>query len=772
MRIKIKYNFILKILMCLINSFFCLYSQENHNYAEALQKSLYFYDAEKCGIGVKSGLLKWRGDCHTEDARIPLTTKTTNLSQDFINKNKENLDPDNDSCIDVSGGFHDAGDHVKFGLPQTYAASTLGWGLYEFKDAFIKIDEYEHIKNILRWFADYFLKSAFYDDLGNIVAFCYQVGDGTVDHTYWGPPELQLSNKYPRPVYFATKETPASDQAAGASAALALMYLNFKNEDTNYSDKCLKTAKDLYDFAKANRGLGFSGGFYNSSYDEDELSWAAIWLYIATNNSIYLEDIIKVDETGKYVGWLAKIINSREDKWQNIWVHSWDVVWGGVFIVLSYLTNNDFFDYIARWNIEYWSGITHQEQNDNNYLKKTPGGFSFLTVWGSARYNTAAQLCALVYHKHKNRTDFADWAKSQMDYILGNNPLKRSYVVGYSSNYAKHPHHRAAHGSTTNSMDDPPEHRHILWGALVGGPGANDEHNDVTSDYVYNEVAIDYNAAFVGALAGLVTYYGQNHKPLVSFPPVESDTLAYYVESKLEQENSERTQLTIRINNISSFPPHFEDSISIKYFFSIEELFPYNQGINDISFQVMYDEQKSSYEGAVNIRGPFVWNLEKGVYYIEIDWSGYKIFGKRDIQVALVAKQDANWKSHWDPQNDWSRQGITNSFLINPHICLYLGKTKVFGEEPQNTYEIMNKNYQILPSPHELLLLNKRAKELILYCKNHNFNVVLYTVLGKKIGSFYINERSTIKVPSNISGCVLIKILLDNSIFYKKIFLR
>jgi len=31
-----------------------------------------------------------------------------------------------------------------------------------------------------------------------------------------------------------------------------------------------------------------------------------------------------------------------------------------------------------------------------------------------------------------------------------------------------------------------------------------DQHVDRTNDYIYNEVAIDYNAAFVGACAGLL----------------------------------------------------------------------------------------------------------------------------------------------------------------------------------------------------------------------------------------------------------------------------
>ena len=137
-----------KILACLLITSMLLNSgtsqikvakaEEKYNYAKALQLSMYFYDANKCGPGVHGGELSWRGDCHIEDREIPLKPRDeqgygTNLSAEFISANKETLDPDGDGCVDLSGGFHDAGDHVNFGLPQSYSASTLGWGYYEFR---------------------------------------------------------------------------------------------------------------------------------------------------------------------------------------------------------------------------------------------------------------------------------------------------------------------------------------------------------------------------------------------------------------------------------------------------------------------------------------------------------------------------------------------------------------------------------------------------------------------------------------------------------------
>ena len=141
------------------------YDDVEVNFAKALQYVLYFYDAEMCGkdvnpkTGEKLRQLEWRGPCHVEDYAIPLQPVDmegadakfgTNLSQEFIDEYRDILDPDGDGTIDCGGGMHDAGDHVKFGLPGSYAASTVGWGYYEFRDAYKKSGQQEHVGIVLR----------------------------------------------------------------------------------------------------------------------------------------------------------------------------------------------------------------------------------------------------------------------------------------------------------------------------------------------------------------------------------------------------------------------------------------------------------------------------------------------------------------------------------------------------------------------------------------------------------------------------------------------
>ncbi|OOM77149.1 endoglucanase 1 precursor [Clostridium puniceum] len=523
-------------------------AETTDNYAKALQLSLYFYDANQCGNVSGTNRLTYRGDCHLADEKVPLIPKSggkgTNLSASFIAANKNVLDPDENGSVDLSGGYHDCGDHVKFGMTQGYSGSTLGWGYYEFKNSYAKIGEQDHIENILRWFNDYFMRCTFRDANGNVVAFAYQVGDGNTDHGYWGAPELQATD---RPAWFATAETPASDQCAEAAASLAVNYMNFKDSDLVYANKCLDTAKALYKFAKNNRGIGFSGGFYNSGYDEDDLSWAAAWLNRATGDKSYLNDVIATDSSGNYTGYLKKTVNNKSWNYRNSWVHCWDNVWAGVYGILAPITNDSTYWNEFRWNAEYWSGVTHQD-NSGGYLNKTSGGYSFLNQWGSARYNTAAQLCALIYNKYKPNAGITDWSKKQMNYLLGNNPLNRSYEVGYSEKSVKYPHHRASHGSTTNKLENPVESKHTLWGALVGGPDGSDNHIDSRGEYVSNEVGIDYNAGFVGALAGLYEIYGEGQQPLSDIPEVikvKGDTQAPTAPSNLSCDRKTANSVTL-----------------------------------------------------------------------------------------------------------------------------------------------------------------------------------------------------------------------------------
>jgi hypothetical protein len=818
------------------------------NFQEALQLALCFYDANKCGDEVANdGYYSWRGNCHVKDAEIPLQPlnpmpelygesqndgsqngkdqdkkedkqpigegkgdgglseakglyEGVTMSEEFIEKNRKYLDPDGNGTLDLTGGWHDAGDHVKFGLPGSYSASTVGWGYYEFRQDYIDMGLQKHIEDEMRWINDYFMKATFLDDDDNVVAYCYQVGEGNNDHNYWCAPELQVDNTVvassscavKRPAYFATEEMPAPDQCAGASASLAINYLNFKDTDPGYAAENLKYAKALYEFAvkthqekwepgsvPASLVLGYDGGFYHSSYDYDELSWAAVWLYYAevafaednapkTVDKVkedaydhYIKAIISVDEETEnakgahpYTGYMKRIITDTGNCWQNIWVHCWDTVWGGVFAKLAPITNTARDWYIFRYNLEYWSGCTKSvdcfdwgyepvhghkyfgmddflwntpmtcdqipdlpdSDTSSDFIAKSPKGWAVVSGYGSARYNTAAGLCACVYAKTTGDETFLPWAKAQMEYILGNNPMGYSYEVGYDKSYATQPHHRSSHCSAKQSQESQINQIHTLWGALVGGPDLKDYHHDETKDYIYNEVTDDYNAGFCGDLAGLYHFYGakgkeyekQNYlKPdfdmsknaYAGYDQIDEDgnpiPVGLYAAGGKNQEQTGSVQLKVVVYNRTINPPRFESNLKARYYFNIKELVDAGYKPEDyIYYRIDYDQEKgySNNKNEVKFTPPTKYD-DNGTYYVEMQWKDCDFYGSRVFQFALGYKQDLETYEDvkWDSSNDYSYSDLVSFADVNDaaeitdKITVYADDKLIWGVEPDGT---------------------------------------------------------------------------------------
>lgn len=681
------------------------------DFARALQYSIYFYDANMCGTGVsENNRYAWRGDCHTYDAQVPLKPMEdnvgTNLSQSFIDKYASVLDPDGDGYVDVAGGFHDAGDHVKFGMPENYAASTVGWGYYEFRDAYVKTGQDDHVETILRYFNDYLMKCTFLDDNGEVVAHCYQVGDGDIDHAYWNSPEV---DKMARPAFFLTGDKPQTDYVASAAASLAINYLNFKDTDEEYAEKSLKYATALFDFAMSHeKELSDNGdgpkAYYNSSKWEDDYCWAAAWLYKITGDHKYLEEIFP-----NYDYYAAPC-----------YVYCWNDMWGGVQCILGEISMDKpakegehvYPDFIEEFKVAAGKS-PYEEMNCWASVAKavdtymtggvgtiTPAGYFWLNTWGSARYNTAAQLIALVYDKYNNNGPgkYSEWAKGQMEYLMGKNPMERSYIVGYNENSVKYPHHRAASGLT--KCEDPDPHRYVLYGALAGGPDADDKHNDITSDWIYNEVTIDYNAAFVGASAGLYEFFGTDDmKPTTDFPPTpesigeEGGGNDYWVNAcGIDDLNADGAGVTKVSFMVMTNSTKTADKTSVRYYFNSKEI----SNVDNVKASELYD-QSATEAGDMGadgiISGPYKYDKLADTYYVEIAWDGYNIANsgkKYQFTVGLY------YGDKWNPSNDWSYDGLkmfeeddaffgTGNEVRTDNICVYNDGVLVGGIEPDGT---------------------------------------------------------------------------------------
>ncbi|XP_077990545.1 endoglucanase E-4-like [Glandiceps talaboti] len=429
-------------------------STSHYEYSEALHLSLLFYEAQRSGVLPEDKRVPWRFDSAVDD-------QGSNRRED------------------LSGGWYDAGDHVKFGLPMAYSATVLGWGLLEYRESYEVAGLMDYMRNSLKWAYDYFMKCHAKKN-----KFFYQVGNGNIDHKYWIRPENMTME---RPAYYVDNNTPGSDVLGETTAALATCYIIFQEVDPAYASNCLVEAKDLYRMAKNWRGVYPPDSYYKSSGYSDELIWAAAWLYRATNDSKYLTE--------------AEDFYSEFKGGAKSFGFSWDDKKAGLQVLLYELTGKEEYAITAQRNLDKWL--------PDGTVTYTPKGLAWVFHWGSLRYTAATAFLALVAADHGLKSEtYRDFAVNQIHYILGD--AGHSYVVGFGHHPPRRPHHRGSscpdigvECKNRNSLIyDGPNH-HVLYGAMVGGPDNDDQWEDNRQNYFQNEVACDYNAGFQSAVAGL-----------------------------------------------------------------------------------------------------------------------------------------------------------------------------------------------------------------------------------------------------------------------------
>ena len=443
---------------------------DGSNYGEALAMSLYFYDSNACGSGITDGPLTWRGDCHTYDGQASVGS-LDGAAKAFV-------DPDGDGKVDLDGGYHDAGDHIKFNLTIGFSMSSLALSEYLNPGVYQQAGCFNHLQYVLRRGADYMMKSTFLNDSGEVVAVAGTVANGDVDHGIFVPPEEQT---YQRDVYWLTASDNNSAVCCEMAAGLAGSAYIFKDTDTQYAAKCIKYAKALLAFGQKHVGNNCAGmSFYSTdSMYQDEEAMASAWLYaIGEGNKPS-----RTPNNGDYGG---------IGDWYR---YSWDKVWQGYAALMYKATKDDTFKNELIFEVKNAGGVAAGKYNGDG--------------WGAARYNCALQMSALAIAGDDASSEYATGAKWQMDYILGGNPLGYSFLIGYGDKWPTHIHHRAAqHLKEGESLVNNPEVKFTNYGTLVGGIDASGNYQDHSDKYQYTEPALDYNGCFALACAGLYKLYG------------------------------------------------------------------------------------------------------------------------------------------------------------------------------------------------------------------------------------------------------------------------
>ena len=608
----------------------------NYNYVEVLQKSMWFYEVQRSGELPENNRVEWRGNSALDDG--------------------------SDVGHDLSGGWYDAGDNMKFNFPMASAVTLLAWGGLENGTAYWNSGQWGWLLGNIRWATDYFIRCHTAPN-----EFYGQIGVGMTDHKWWGAPEVFPSE---RPSFKIDAGHPGSELAAEAAAALASSSLLFRTTDPTYADLCLKHARELFTFADTYRGLYHEAitdvtDFYKSwSGYQDELVWAATWLYIATGEASYLE------KAEQWYDDLPKEPQSTTPMYKE--ALSWDDKTYGCYVLLAKITNREkYHTDTQRW-LDWWSyGFNARASGKSSWtgeegITYTPGGLSWVRQWGPLRYAANTAFAAQVYSNctavpSAKRTLYYNWAKSQIDYALGDNELERSYVCGFGNNPPVSPHHRSMHGPY---LDDngrtPVKSRHVLYGALVGGPDASGAYTDDRLDAVRNEVAVDYNAGFSSALSRLVGDFGGS--AIAGFPaPAVRDT-EYRVVAKINTTGDRFTEISATVQNMTTWPARYSEDLTIRYYFDLSEVFDAGYSIDDVSAE--YRACHLCSNETLPFSGPLPVSGSASLFYVEIGFDGEEIFPggqsayRREVQFR-IGLPEGTPQGVWDPSNDPSFAGLT-----------------------------------------------------------------------------------------------------------------
>uniref|UniRef100_A0A5B7A7W8 Endoglucanase n=3 Tax=Davidia involucrata TaxID=16924 RepID=A0A5B7A7W8_DAVIN len=461
-----------------------LCSATTYDYKDALSKAILFFEGQRSGKLPVSQRVKWRGDSALCDGK-----------------------PDN---VNLAGGYYDAGDNVKFVWPMAFTVSLLSWAAVEYHKEISSVNQHRYLRGAIRWGANFILSAH-----TPPTALYTQVGDGNSDHQCWERPEDMDT---PRTLYKITPTSPGTEASAEAAAALSAASIVFKHVDSNYSVRLLSQSKLLFEFADKYRGSYQGSCPFYCSYSgyQDELLWAATWLYKASKDTSYLS-----------------YVSSNEGWSQAVSEFSWDNKFAGAQTLLAkeFLGGKK---NLGKFKSDADSFICAlMPRSSSSQIQTTPGGLLFTRDSSNLQYATSASMVLLVYSKILkaahivgvqcgsvlfSTSQIRAFAKSQVDYILGNNPMKMSYMVGFGSKYPTQLHHRGAsipsitvHPERVSCNDGystwyfsskPNPNTHV--GAIVGGPDSNDQFKDARSDYSHAEPATYMNAAFVGSVAALL----------------------------------------------------------------------------------------------------------------------------------------------------------------------------------------------------------------------------------------------------------------------------
>jgi len=439
---------------------------------------------------------------------------------------KTSFTKDADGNINLEGGWFDCGDHVTFGQTFFYSAYVLAKAYEAFPKGFHDLydgKDYSDYKESGKWSIDDGKPNRVPDLLEELkyatdwmikatpngTTFYYEKGNGDYDHKQWVTAGFMSTlpindggeKEGSRPI---AKNPNDGVMASFAAGTLAIMSKIYREYDAAYADTCLNHAKLAYTYASAKKSVSAgaaNGGYYGAHKDPQTVFvLAASEMYMATGEATYKNAID---------------ISQVKGHWHVLdYANSHDLV---AYAAAKALTTDK--DSLLKLAYEeFVKKYTDPNNIESEKVTKLGGG------WGQLRYAGNTAFSVALYSLAKDINQYDQFIYDQVDYILGNNTAKQSFIVGFCENCnksPKYPHHRNVYLRDDNPDNDGkanmtiPE-RNRYFGYLVGGTRTSSSFTESVTDYTLTEGGIDYNAGLLGALAYIVSKVA----PAPDIPPI------------------------------------------------------------------------------------------------------------------------------------------------------------------------------------------------------------------------------------------------------------
>ena len=384
-----------------------------------------------------------------------------------------------DEYIDVSGGWHDAGDYGRYVVPAAKATADIMLAYQTnpnlYSDSTGISESGNGVADILdeaRYEIEWMLKMQ--AESGGVY---HKVGTINVCGTIM--PEKDKGQLVVCPV--------SSAATADFCAVMAMAYEIYYDIDRDFSAKCFSAAKNAWLFLEEHPEQVYenwddTAGAYEDSRDGDERYWAACQMYRATGDTAYLDSIDSIMGTYYKDGL------------------EWHMVghYGNIALLTMEGIDTESAEYekamemLFNWVREYMRKA--EETGYNTAISRY--------TWGSNMSIANAGIVLGLAYKLTGEESYLETAKLQLHYLLGRNPNGMCYVTDSGTVSPENPHHRISSvigkampgmlvGGVNSDLSDDIAERY-----LADTPPAKC-YIDHSGSYTTNEITIYWNSPFI-----------------------------------------------------------------------------------------------------------------------------------------------------------------------------------------------------------------------------------------------------------------------------------